>query len=264
MRYPFVHLSVRCFRNKLPLGYRALQHSCFSAGRASWTINVPTVDGYLKRPPDNVVGELLEIACEIGSHVYVDEEVAVIETDKVAVTVHAKREGIISAILAKVGDEVREHQPIYEAHDVSMNTGFMSRRWSRERARRRAIREQKEDKEREEILKMWMERRAKKRQEEDAKRQEEDKKRQEKQRQHQSNGSSNWHRRHFNPGENLSSHASHQALATLGLKPGASKRMIKAAFRKKAMQYHPDRNPDPTSAEKFRNVRAAYDMLLRN
>merc|ERR1712032_1433318 len=75
--------------------------------KESWTIDVPTVDGYLRSPPHNVVGQLQEVLCEVGSHVYRDEEVAVIETDKVSVSVTALREGVVSAVLAKVGDEVR-------------------------------------------------------------------------------------------------------------------------------------------------------------
>ncbi|MFQ3592947.1 MAG: DnaJ C-terminal domain-containing protein, partial [Gemmataceae bacterium] len=37
---------------------------------------------------------------------------------------------------------------------------------------------------------------------------------------------------------------------------------LKSAFRKKAMQYHPDRNPDNAEAEaKFKEVQEAYDVL---
>ncbi|MDR1573041.1 MAG: molecular chaperone DnaJ [Clostridiales Family XIII bacterium] len=48
----------------------------------------------------------------------------------------------------------------------------------------------------------------------------------------------------------------------LGLKKGASEADIKKAFRKLAMQYHPDKNPGNKSAEeKFKEVNEAYGVL---
>ncbi len=48
----------------------------------------------------------------------------------------------------------------------------------------------------------------------------------------------------------------------LGLKKEASTDEIKKAFRKKAMKYHPDKNPgDKTSEEKFKEVNEAYGIL---
>lgn len=48
----------------------------------------------------------------------------------------------------------------------------------------------------------------------------------------------------------------------LGLKPGATQADIKAAFRKKAYEWHPDVNPGkPEAAAMFRKCRAAYERL---
>src|SRR5215471_12550186 len=49
---------------------------------------------------------------------------------------------------------------------------------------------------------------------------------------------------------------------TLGVPKNASQDEIKKAYRKLARQYHPDRNPDDSSAEaKFKEVQTAYDVL---
>lgn len=48
----------------------------------------------------------------------------------------------------------------------------------------------------------------------------------------------------------------------LGVDRGVSAADLKAAYRKLAMQYHPDRNPDNPDAEaKFKEVNEAYDVL---
>ena len=48
----------------------------------------------------------------------------------------------------------------------------------------------------------------------------------------------------------------------LGVQKGASADEIKSAFRKLAMKYHPDRNPDDNGAEqKFKEINEAYDVL---
>ncbi|MBX7229855.1 MAG: molecular chaperone DnaJ [Burkholderiaceae bacterium] len=48
----------------------------------------------------------------------------------------------------------------------------------------------------------------------------------------------------------------------LGVAKNASEEEIKKAYRKLAMKYHPDRNPDDKSAEtKFKEAKEAYEML---
>ena len=50
--------------------------------------------------------------------------------------------------------------------------------------------------------------------------------------------------------------------ATLGVARGASAEELKKAYRKLAMQYHPDRNPGDAVAEaKFKEINEAYDVL---
>lgn len=49
----------------------------------------------------------------------------------------------------------------------------------------------------------------------------------------------------------------------LGLAPGASSVEVKRAYRQRAMETHPDRNPDePEAAERFRRVHAAYEAII--
>jgi len=49
--------------------------------------------------------------------------------------------------------------------------------------------------------------------------------------------------------------------AILGVPRNADADAIKRAYRKLAMQLHPDRNPDPKAQEQFKNVTAAYEVL---
>lgn len=52
------------------------------------------------------------------------------------------------------------------------------------------------------------------------------------------------------------------AYSLLGLSPGVTQQDIKRAFRRLAMHWHPDRNPDPAAQEHFKNLRAAYERLI--
>ncbi len=48
----------------------------------------------------------------------------------------------------------------------------------------------------------------------------------------------------------------------LGVSKNATADQIKKAYRKLAIQYHPDRNPDNKEAEeKFKEAAEAYDVL---
>jgi hypothetical protein len=48
----------------------------------------------------------------------------------------------------------------------------------------------------------------------------------------------------------------------LGLQPGASGKQIKAAYRRLALKYHPDRNPSAGAVERFREISDAYHHLV--
>lgn len=47
----------------------------------------------------------------------------------------------------------------------------------------------------------------------------------------------------------------------LGLTKGASEAEIKRAYRKMALQWHPDRNKDSSANEKFKEINKAYEVL---
>ena len=50
--------------------------------------------------------------------------------------------------------------------------------------------------------------------------------------------------------------------ATLGINKSSSADEIKKAFRKLAVKYHPDRNPDDKPAEeRFKEISEAYEVL---
>ncbi len=50
----------------------------------------------------------------------------------------------------------------------------------------------------------------------------------------------------------------------LGVSKGADEKDIKKAYRRVAMKYHPDRNPDdPDAEEKFKEATEAYDATTQ-
>ena len=50
--------------------------------------------------------------------------------------------------------------------------------------------------------------------------------------------------------------------STLGIESGATQEDIKKAYRKKAIEFHPDKNPNDKIAEaKFKKAAEAYEIL---
>ncbi|KAB3543733.1 MAG: DnaJ domain-containing protein, partial [ANME-2 cluster archaeon] len=47
----------------------------------------------------------------------------------------------------------------------------------------------------------------------------------------------------------------------IGVQKDADEKEIKKAYRKLAMQYHPDRNKEPEAEDKFKEISEAYGVL---
>jgi hypothetical protein len=54
------------------------------------------------------------------------------------------------------------------------------------------------------------------------------------------------------------------AMKILGMAPSTAldERAVKAAFRRQALEWHPDCNKDPSAEERFREILDAYELLL--
>ena len=57
---------------------------------------------------------------------------------------------------------------------------------------------------------------------------------------------------------------SHQALKVLNVKPDSSKDEIKVAYRKLALELHPDKNKDKNEDVEFKKITEAYNYLKKN
>jgi DnaJ-class molecular chaperone len=49
--------------------------------------------------------------------------------------------------------------------------------------------------------------------------------------------------------------------AVLGIESDASLAVVKSAYRKKASEFHPDKNASPDAPARFREIQEAYDLL---
>jgi len=49
--------------------------------------------------------------------------------------------------------------------------------------------------------------------------------------------------------------------AVLGIDSDATAGVLKTAYRKKAAEFHPDRNAAPDAPARFRDIQEAYDLL---
>lgn len=50
----------------------------------------------------------------------------------------------------------------------------------------------------------------------------------------------------------------------LGIEPGTSKEDAKKAFKKKAIEYHPDKNQSKDAEDKFKEINAAYQLIEKH
>mmetsp|Transcript_35287 Transcript_35287/g.69222 ORF Transcript_35287/g.69222 Transcript_35287/m.69222 type:complete len:234 (-) Transcript_35287:9-710(-) len=219
---------------------------------------VPKVDPYLKLHGggNGLVGTLEQLHCVVGSKFMADEEVATIETDKVSIAVFARQAGVVTKVLTQVGDPVAEDQTIYEALSCDVNVGEdAGRHWQEKYLQQRRQQQEAGAEESRRVALAWL------------------RKRHSDQRRRSAHNRHEWSRRHQwwkyqhwrqhrwqqeQPGKARSS----SAWKVLKLQPGASPTEIKAAFRKLALKYHPDHNPNPAAASIFRKILAAYEALI--
>ena len=126
---------------------RRAAHCLLSRGVT--TLNAPTWGLPL---PENILGTVTELWCDKGSRVNAGEDVAEIETDKVAVDVKASHSGIVMEVLVNVGDEVKIRQPIYA---IDAQSDIEQQGEQRQRRVGRAARSRL--RERDEAAKLWRE-----------------------------------------------------------------------------------------------------------
>ncbi len=55
-----------------------------------------------------------------------------------------------------------------------------------------------------------------------------------------------------------------EACNILGIEPGTSKEEAKKAFRKKAAEYHPDKNSSDGAEQKFKDINSAYQLIEKH
>ena len=245
----------------------------FARARLSSTpssqIKAPHVDKYLLRD-GNVIGQLEALLCDVGSRVHEDEETAVIETDKVAISVRAPESGVVTAVLKGVGDWVAVGDPVYAFAPEAAAVG--ERQWAAERARELADARRLQDAHDAQVM-AEIERQARARNEARAFERRaqaaraEAFRRMRRDREEFAQSSAGWRwrqsrRRAQPPPGGGGDHSGGGAHAVLGVRPGASRAEIKAAFRRKALRYHPDRDPSDGARRKFLDARRALDVLL--
>lgn len=54
------------------------------------------------------------------------------------------------------------------------------------------------------------------------------------------------------------------AYSVLGLSPASSMEEVKNAYKKLALQYHPDKNSSPDATQRFQEIGAAYNHVIKH
>ena len=130
--------------------------------RLSSTITAPS---WALPLPEGVLGTVTELLATTGSRIHLDEVVAIIETDKLAVDVKAQNAGVVKSILVSVGDEVKVRQPLYalDVHaappPIDSEQHLAERMWARDR-------EVRLEEERQQAERAWQEHRKRERERE--------------------------------------------------------------------------------------------------